>query len=66
MRPFHPGRRVTRLSSADSGPGSRLRVLVLARNYPNPLMPVLGLWTQRMVQCATAFADVKVISPVPW
>src|SRR5258708_6427399 len=44
----------------------RLRVLVLARNYPNSALPLLGLWTDETVRCTTAFADVKVISPVPY
>ncbi len=45
---------------------TRPRVLVLARNYPNRVLPQLGLWTQRLVQCAASVADVKVISPVPY
>jgi glycosyltransferase involved in cell wall biosynthesis len=43
-----------------------LRLLVLARNYPNPEFPVLGLWTQGLVRCATSFAQVKVIAPVAY
>ena len=44
----------------------RPRVLVLARNHPNAALPLLGLWTRQLVRCAAAFADVKVISPVPY
>lgn len=43
-----------------------LRVLTLARNYPNRALPQLGLWTQRLVQGAARFAEIKVISPVPY
>jgi glycosyltransferase involved in cell wall biosynthesis len=43
-----------------------LRILVLARSYPNPELPLLGLWTQRLAHSATAFAQVKVIAPVPY
>jgi teichuronic acid biosynthesis glycosyltransferase TuaC len=43
-----------------------LRLLVLARSYPNPEFPLLGLWTQRLAQCVTSFAEVKVVSPVPY
>lgn len=46
--------------------GGKPRVLVLARNYPNPLMPTLGLWTERLVRASTESADPTVISPVPW
>lgn len=43
-----------------------LRLLVLARSYPSPELPALGLWTQRLVHCVTGFAEVKVVSPVPY
>jgi len=43
-----------------------LRVLVLTRNYPNPAMPLLGLWAQRLVHAATGFAETKVVAPVPY
>jgi glycosyltransferase involved in cell wall biosynthesis len=45
---------------------SGIRVLVLARSYPNPEFPLLGIWTQRAVRCTAGFAEVKVISPVPY
>ena len=42
------------------------RVLVLARNYPNNAMPLLGLWTRRLVHAVTESAEVKVLAPVPY
>lgn len=44
----------------------RRRVLVLARNYPNNVLPTLGLWTQRLVLASMRSADPTVISPVPY
>lgn len=56
-----------------SGPGvgpagveRRLRVLVLARNHPNAALPLLGLWARQLARCAAGFAEVKVVSPVPY
>ena len=44
----------------------RKRVLVLARSYPNDLLPTLGLWTERpTVHLAERF-EIRVVSPVPW
>lgn len=43
-----------------------LRVLVLARNYPNPEMPRLGLWTQRLARCVADSCEVRVVAPVPF
>lgn len=42
------------------------RVLVLARNHPNAALPLLGLWARQLVRCAAGFAEVKVVSPVPY
>jgi glycosyltransferase involved in cell wall biosynthesis len=42
------------------------RVLCIARNYPNSVLPRLGLWTERLVQSCACSADVKVIAPVPY
>jgi glycosyltransferase involved in cell wall biosynthesis len=50
----------------DAGGRLPLRLLVLARNYPNPELPLLGLWTQRLVQCVTGSVEAKVVSPVPY
>lgn len=44
----------------------RPRVLVLARNYPNNVLPTLGLWTRRMVRASLEAAQPTVISPVPY
>jgi glycosyltransferase involved in cell wall biosynthesis len=41
-------------------------VLVLARNYPNNVLPTLGLWTQRLVLASAGSAEPVVISPVPY
>lgn len=43
-----------------------LRVLVLSRNYPNSVFPLLGLWVENQVRHATAFCEPKVIAPVPY
>lgn len=48
------------------GPPSHPHVLVLARNYPNPAFPSLGMWAERLVQAAQPFADSTVVAPVPW
>lgn len=45
---------------------SRPRVLVLARNHPNNVLPTLGLWTQRLVRASLAVADPTVVAPVPY
>jgi teichuronic acid biosynthesis glycosyltransferase TuaC len=42
------------------------RVLVLSRNYPNSVFPVLGLYAESVVRLTSRFARVKVISPVPF
>ncbi len=46
--------------------GRRPRVLVLARNYPNNVLPTLGLWTRRLVNASTRAVDPTVIAPVPY
>ena len=45
---------------------SKLRVLALARNYPNPVFPGLGLWTERLVFSTADSCETKVIAPVPY
>lgn len=45
---------------------ARPRVLVLARNHPNNVLPTLGLWTKRLVQASLAVADPTVVAPVPY
>lgn len=42
------------------------KVLVLSRNYPNNVLPTLGLWVQRLVRQACRQAEHKVVSPVPY
>jgi len=42
------------------------KVLCIARNYPNPVLPRLGLWTERIVQSCAGLADVCVVAPVPY
>jgi glycosyltransferase involved in cell wall biosynthesis len=45
---------------------SRLKVLVLSRNYPNKVLPNLGLWVHRLVQHSLEMCEPRVISPVPY
>jgi glycosyltransferase involved in cell wall biosynthesis len=45
---------------------ARPQVLVLARNYPNNVIPTMGLWTQRLVLAATRSVDPTIIAPVPY
>lgn len=42
------------------------RILVLARSYPNNLLPELGLWVKQLVHHCTGSCELKVISPVPY
>ena len=44
----------------------RPRVLVLARNYPNNVIPTIGLWTRRLVQASSRSVDPTVIAPIPY
>jgi teichuronic acid biosynthesis glycosyltransferase TuaC len=44
----------------------RLSVLVLARSFPNPLLPTLGLWTLRPMSEVAEACEVRVVSPVPY
>ena len=41
-------------------------MLVLSRNYPNDVLPLLGVWVERMVRQASATCDMTVVSPVPY
>ena len=43
-----------------------MRVLVLARSYPNDLFPTLGLWTERPTMLLAERCEMRVISPVPY
>jgi glycosyltransferase involved in cell wall biosynthesis len=42
------------------------KVLVLSRNYPNNVTPVLGLWVEGLVRCLSKLCEIKVIAPVPY
>lgn len=44
----------------------RLRVLVLSRNYPNPVFEHVGPWVQRQVHALSGQVDLTVIAPVPY
>src|SRR2546425_6492237 len=43
-----------------------LKVLVLSRNYPNNVLPYLGLWVEGLVRHTTDACDLRVIAPVPY
>ncbi|HET9051248.1 MAG TPA: glycosyltransferase [Candidatus Dormibacteraeota bacterium] len=43
-----------------------LRVLVLSRNYPSSVMPLLGLWVEEPTALVAQRVAVEVVSPVPW
>lgn len=44
----------------------RLRVLVLARSYPNDVFPTLGLWTEQPTAMLAERCELRVVSPVPY
>lgn len=44
----------------------RLRVLVLARSYPNRVLGTLGLWVERPLLELAPSCEIKVVSPVPY
>jgi teichuronic acid biosynthesis glycosyltransferase TuaC len=46
--------------------GDRLRVLVLARSYPNDVFPTLGLWTEQPTVRLAQRCEMRVVSPIPW
>jgi teichuronic acid biosynthesis glycosyltransferase TuaC len=41
-------------------------VLVLSRNFPNPVLPFLGLWVEGLVRHTQQYCDLRVVSPVPY
>jgi glycosyltransferase involved in cell wall biosynthesis len=53
-------------ASPSAGVAGSPRVLVLSRNYPNDVLPHLGLWVGRMVRFAADSCDMTVVSPVPY
>lgn len=44
----------------------RPRVLVLARTFPNEVLPTQGLWVRRLVRAAAEIAEPVVVAPVPY
>ena len=44
----------------------RLKVLVLSRNYPNSVMPLLGLWIEQWTRFLSGLCDIRVVAPVPY
>jgi glycosyltransferase involved in cell wall biosynthesis len=46
--------------------GRPLRVLHLARSYPNNVIDTLGTWTAWPVRKLASRCEVRVVSPVPW
>lgn len=51
--------------ASDSG-ARRLRILCLARDFPNGEFPRLGLWTERLVRSCVDACETMVVSPVPY
>ena len=45
---------------------SSYKILVLSRNYPNSVTPILGLWVEGLARHLSQLCDVKVIAPVPY
>jgi len=43
-----------------------LKVLVLSRNYPNNVMPLLGLWVEQLVRQIGRACECRVIAPIPY
>ncbi len=43
-----------------------MKVLTLSRNYPNDVLPQLGLWVQGLVQALADLCEIRVVSPVPY
>ena len=42
------------------------KVLVLSRNYPNPVTPILGLWVEGLVRHISESCEVRVVAPSPY
>lgn len=43
-----------------------MKVLTLSRNYPNNVLPNLGLWVEGLVAALHAHCEQRVIAPVPY
>lgn len=59
--PLAAARKETRMKN-----DRRPRILVLSRNYPNTVTPVLGLWVEGLVRHVAKLCEVKVVAPVPY
>lgn len=54
-------------TSAQSGCSTcHIRVLHLARSFPNSVFPRLGLWTERLVRSTLDCCAARVVAPVPY
>jgi len=42
------------------------KVLILSRNYPNNVTPILGLWVEGLVRHLSKICDLRVIAPSPY
>ncbi len=42
------------------------KVLLLSRNYPNRITPILGLWVEGLVRHVAQLCEIKVIAPTPY
>jgi glycosyltransferase involved in cell wall biosynthesis len=42
------------------------KVLVLSRNYPNSVTPILGLWVKGLVSHLAPLCEIKVVAPTPY
>ena len=45
---------------------STCKVLVLSRNYPNDVTPILGLWVEGLVRHVSKIREIKVVAPTPY
>lgn len=54
------------LNGQAANKNGKLRVLALARNYPNSVFPRLGLWTERLVRSTADYCETTVVAPVPY
>lgn len=43
-----------------------MKVLTLSRNYPNNVLPHLGLWVEGLVAAMDAWCEQRVMAPVPY
>jgi len=43
-----------------------MKILTLSRNYPNTVLPHLGVWVEGLVAQLAKRVDVRVVSPVPY